>query len=129
LRWEDPLGNQLAPETKPIGMVDPEHVHRHPANGAEPHQSGPAPAEMFRPSVAARIKERNDVIRNYVNHRDVWTFTTVASRADQGEIAQLRLPSVLASDDVIDFEWQWRECLREMAVLADSLCSIVDAPA
>jgi hypothetical protein len=83
---------------------------------------------MIPPSVAAGVEETCNLLSPLVESSYVWTFISIAPRAGQAEIIELRLAMVLLSDYVINFETQTIGRLREQAILAESLRPPPDTP-
>ncbi len=76
------------------------------------------PLEVVGPAVAAGMIEFGDLICSFVDSNEVWALVPIASRAGQGQVAQLGFPAMLAGDDVVDLKGQSVSRLGHLAVLA-----------
>jgi hypothetical protein len=76
------------------------------------------PPEVVGPAVAAGMIELGDLMSFLVDSNEVRALVPIASRAGQGQVAQLGFPAMLAGDDVVDLKGQSVRRLGQLAVLA-----------
>ena len=109
-------------------MVDPEHVHRRPADGRAANQRAALVAEVIAPLVPSRVEQRRDLAAVRVAAGQVRPLLTVAKGTGQGEVARDRAAVMVPCDDMIDFECGLRPGLRQAAVFAPSARPLPDQP-
>lgn len=59
---------------------------------------------MFRPDVAAWVKEPYYLPRIGIDARDVGAFVSIAADASKSEIVQFGLPAMLSGENVVDLK-------------------------
>jgi len=64
------------------------------------------------------VKEPHYFLRISVDPGDVWPFEGITVQTAVGQILQNSRPTMLFSNDMIDLEWQGRQSVGQMAVLA-----------
>lgn len=93
-------------------MIDPEHVHRRPADGRAADQRAAIVAEVIAPLVLSRVEQRRDLAAVRITAGQVRPFVPVAEGTGQGEVARHRAAVMVAGDDMIDFKCGTRLGLR-----------------
>jgi hypothetical protein len=72
---------------------------------------------MLFPIIAARMKQRHHLARNWIDARKVRPLVTVAEATGQREIFKRQRSNVLAGDHMINVEWRFGEILWKTAIL------------
>ena len=73
------------------------------------------------------MKERDDLIRDGIDSREIWAFVTVAAMTRPGEIVEHRLAPVLAGNYVLKVEgFQRRQRIGEAAILTTPAGAVTD---
>ena len=117
-RGEHAFKDQLTTERDRQGIVDRQYPDRRSTRGSKTPKSRAMPPEVVGPAVAARMIELSNLTCCLVDSNEVWALIPVASRAGQGQVAQLGFPAMLAGDDVVDLKGQSVRRLGQLAVLA-----------
>ncbi len=125
--WKHPFINQGFAQTDVVRVVDCQKLDRGATDRRATQKQRALPLEMLSPRVLSRMEEPNQYFGVGVDACDVWAFVGIASVAAQAEIVGVRFPTVLQSDDVID--WEREEgivVLMDAAVLAPITCPLAD---
>jgi hypothetical protein len=91
-------------------IVDRQHHDCGPANRRQTLQFGTRPKKVFRPIVAARMKQGNYLAAIRVKAGNIRSFEAIAMHAGKGKIRLVRRAVMLAGNDVIDLKRGGVQC-------------------
>ncbi len=94
-------------------QVDREDINGHPPDWSASNKRATQPHEVLLPFVAARVEQTDHIADVRVYARDVCALMVVASEARKSQVVRVIAATVLASDDVVDLEWEAIELLRQ----------------
>lgn len=101
-----------------ICPVDLQQMNRCTSRRRLGNQSSTIPGEMLVPLLPSWMKQRNDLIRDRVDARQVRPLVAVAVAARESQVFQHGGTTVLLGDDVVELKRQFSERFRETTILA-----------
>ena len=115
---KDALLHQQATYGNRIRPVDLQQMNRCTSGRCCGNQSSAIPGEMLVPLLPSWMKQRNDLIRDRVDARQVGPFVAVAVATGESQVFQCGGTTVLLGNDVVELERQFSERFRETTILA-----------
>lgn len=125
--WRVPAGqNPVAAYFKRVGVItEVQRLDGCPSHGCQTDdaQSVFAPAEMIRPRLCARVKQRNSGTRFRVCPCGLVALVTVTNGAGQPQIRFIVCAALSKRDNVLNFQPSHHQVLRTQAIPTTVTCS------
>ena len=115
---EDPFIHELRPELNRVGFIDCQHADGRPRDAGSSDQDATIPLKMTFPSLAPRVKQRDDPFGQGIDTRDIWPFVLVVVETTPRQVLQNGLATVLLGDNVVDLERERIESAGNVAIVA-----------
>jgi hypothetical protein len=120
------LIDQFLTQANAKWLVDSKDGDRRAANGCPAGEQCAIPAEVPRPFVPARMKQRHELACHFIDSRQIRSFFPVARETGPSEISSDRGAAVLPGNDVLDFKSWPIEFFGHVAILAQSVRALPD---
>ena len=104
---------QLRPRDFPIRIVEGQQRRSGAVPRGQGNEAATLNAEVFAPTLRARIEQRHDVARLRVHRGDVRYFEPIALEAGVSQVGQFGAPAMLRGDDVVRFVGEERRSLGQ----------------
>jgi len=101
-----------------IRPVDLQQMNRRTSGRRLSNQSSTIPGEMLVPLLPSWMKQRDDLIGDRVDARQVRSLVAVAVATRESQVFQYGGTTVLLGDDVVELERQFSERFWETTILA-----------